>query len=93
MLKFGEKLKELRTNKKLSQKDLSKILNVSNTIISSYELSLRMPSYDILVKIARYFNVSTDYLLGIKNDNILNIGNLTNKQKLAIRQLIDSMED
>ncbi len=93
MLEFGEKLKILRTNKKLSQKDLSKILNVSNTIISSYELSLRMPSYDILVKIARYFNVSTDYLLGIKNDDILNIGNLTNKQKLAIRQLIDSLED
>lgn len=93
MLEFGKKLKKLRTNKNLSQKDLSKILNVSNTIISSYEASLRMPSYDVLVKIARYFNVTTDYLLGIKNDDILNIGNLTSKQKLAIRQLIDSLED
>ncbi|GAA0103246.1 hypothetical protein UT300012_39630 [Paraclostridium bifermentans] len=67
---FGKRLKLLRTNLKLTQKQLGKNLNLSQRAISSYENGLRFPDEQILNLIADYFNVSIDYLLGrtdIKN--------------------------
>lgn len=64
---FGKKLKELRTEKKLTQQELSKILNVSKTTICQWETSKQEPSLTDVVKISNYFEVSTDYLLGLEN--------------------------
>lgn len=67
---FGKRLKLLRTNLKLTQKQLGEYLNLSQRAISSYENGLRFPDEQILNLIANYFNVSVDYLLGrtdIKN--------------------------
>lgn len=67
MIKFKEKLKELRIEKKLSQTELAKELNVSQRSISSWETGFRQPDFETLELIAKYFNVSTDYLLGIND--------------------------
>ncbi|MDU3775732.1 MAG: helix-turn-helix transcriptional regulator [Clostridium perfringens] len=67
---FGKRLKLLRTNLNLTQKQLGKNLNLSQRAVSSYENGLRFPDEQILNLIADYFNVSIDYLLGrtdIKN--------------------------
>lgn len=61
---FGERLKQLRTEKGLFQKELAKILGVSAGAIGMYENGKRTPDFEILNKIADYFNVSVDYLLG-----------------------------
>ena len=65
---FGEKLKCLRTGRKMTQQDLSEALGVSKSIISYYESGDRYPSYEILVRIARIFHTSTDYLLDLSSD-------------------------
>lgn len=57
------RLKELRVNRGLSQKELAEIFGVSNTTISMYESGQREPDFEITVKFADFFNVSTDYLL------------------------------
>ena len=66
-------IRYLRIKNKLSSKDLSRILNISESSISLYESGKRMPSISLIIKIADYFNVSTDYLLGLterqNNDN------------------------
>lgn len=62
---IGEKLKKLRTEKGLSQLEFSSILNISNTTLSMYESNKRIPSDDIKKKLADFFNVSLDYLMGI----------------------------
>lgn len=67
MIKFKDKLKELRIEKKISQAELAKELNVSQRSISSWETGFRQPDFETLEKIAKYFNVSTDYILGIKD--------------------------
>lgn len=59
-----DRLKVLRKEKQLTQKDLADILEVSPKAISFYELGERQPSNEMLLKLAKYFNVSTDYLLG-----------------------------
>lgn len=67
-MKFGNRLKQLREEKDLKQDELGKILNVSRQSISNYENGLRFPNdEEFLVKLANFFDVSLDYLLGISN--------------------------
>lgn len=61
---LGGNIKELREAKNLTQRELAKILNVANSTLSQYESNIRIPSDDVKVQIADFFNVSIDYLLG-----------------------------
>lgn len=61
---FPERLTQLRTNRQLRQRELAKSLHVSTSAISNYEQRLRYPDIDMLIRIADYFDVTTDYLLG-----------------------------
>lgn len=61
---FSIKLKELREEKKLTQSQLAKILQTSKQSIWNYESSHREPNIEMIIDIAKYFNVSIDYLLG-----------------------------
>ena len=70
---LGDKIKVLREGKNVSQKELAQAIGVSDVMISLYEQGKKYPSLSTIVRIAEYFNVSTDYLLGIKtsaNDDI-----------------------
>lgn len=60
---FGERLQHLRHEKKILQEDLAKVINVHRATVGKYENNLRFPDQEILQKIARYFDVSLDYLL------------------------------
>lgn len=64
MKSFSKRLKELRQKKGLTQQELGTILSVNQRTISYWENSVSEPNYDMLVKIANYFDVSSDYLLG-----------------------------
>lgn len=67
---FGDRLKELRISKNLSQEELGNILGVRKSSISNWETDKATPTYDILTKLAQYFNVTTDYLLGFNQDDL-----------------------
>lgn len=64
MLNIGERIIQLRKQFNLSQEDLAKQINVSRTIIGNYERNTNMPSIEVLVKIAKTFNVTVDFLIG-----------------------------
>lgn len=65
---FSERLKKLRTNKKLSQQAMADYLGITRQGYAKYENKDSEPSFEILHKISTYFNVTTDYLLGHSND-------------------------
>ncbi len=65
-MSFGSKIKELRTKSKMTQKDLSLILDVSSSTIGMYEQDRREPDIKTIILIAKYFNVSTDFLFELK---------------------------
>lgn len=65
---LGEKIAALRREQKLRQEDLSQLLGVSRQTISNYEKGVRDPDSEMLIKIAKFFNVSTDYLLDLTDD-------------------------
>lgn len=62
--KFGKRLKTLRTDKNLKQSELADILELSTSTIGMYEQGRRYADLDTLKKIAEYFDVSVDYLIG-----------------------------
>ncbi len=59
------KLKELRNSKKVSQKDVGRELGITQQNMSRYENDICTIPVDVLVKLAKYYNVSTDYILGV----------------------------
>lgn len=65
-MSFGKRLKLLRENKGLTQKELAENLNINRSRLSLYELDEREPDQQLTIQIAAYFGVSTDYLLGNK---------------------------
>ncbi len=67
MLVFQERLKELRLENELSAKELGKILGVRDTTILRWEKGIILPSIEHLYNIAKYFNVSADYLIGLED--------------------------
>lgn len=64
---FVERLKELRKTERISQQKLAKILNVSPNCISSWERGKGEPNLDIIIAIAKYFDVTCGYLLGVED--------------------------
>lgn len=61
---IGERIKELRKSKKMSQSELGKFIGVSQTTVTAWENGRAEPSSSYVAKLATFFNVSTDYLLG-----------------------------
>lgn len=76
----GNRIKNLREEMNMKQEELAKVLSISSSAVGMYERDEREPNDEITLKLAEYFNVSTDYLLGktdIRNpgkqiDDILN---------------------
>lgn len=60
----GERLSELRKDRRITQKELAEKLSVSENTISCYERNLTTPDDEMKIMIAKFFNVSLDYLMG-----------------------------
>jgi len=61
------RIRELREDKDLTQKDMAKMLNCSQQVYSNYELGQRDIPTDILIKLCRFHQVSADYILGLSD--------------------------
>ncbi len=81
MLDIGGKIAELRKAKKWSQEDLAKKVDSSRVMIGNYERNTNTPSIDVLLKIAKVFDVSLDYLVGE--------GQLSNYDKDILKRIED----
>ena len=68
MKTFALRFRELRIEKGLTQKEIAQSLNTTNKKISFWETDFSDPSLDEVVDVARYFGVSTDYLLGLQDE-------------------------
>ena len=72
-MNFNVRLKNLRQKHKLTQSELADILGLKPTAISNYESKRNEPSFDKLIALSKYFDVSCDYLLGV-SDAYLPVG-------------------
>lgn len=90
-MEFGKKLKSLRTGKNLTQQQLADRLGVAKSIISYYESGDRYPSYDVLIRIAHIFHVTTDYLLDIERKRLINVSDLSDDDISVIEIVADAL--
>lgn len=88
---FGERVGYLRKSFSLSQVELAQILGVSKQCVSNWENGYIQPSIDMLIKIAKYFKVSTDYLLDLASENSIPTNGLTDKEIAHIKLIIDDI--
>lgn len=93
MVEFGTRLRHLRKEKNLTQKQLASLIGVQHTVISFYELGDRIPSPQIIKKLAATLHVSSDYLLGIEKHDVLSLEGLDEDDKLVVRTLVETLRN
>ena len=89
---LNDKIKELRKSFGISQVELAASLGVSKQCVSNWENDNVQPSVETLVSIAKFFKVSTDYLLGLDDKDTVDVSNLTETQKAHVRLIIKDLE-
>lgn len=92
---MANRLKDLRTQNRLTQKQVANILDISPSIVSAYETGERTPSAEMLLALSYLYKCSTDYLLGKNNDApcyYLDAYGLTDAQIKALENLINTMK-
>lgn len=65
MLTLGEKIKEIRKEHNLNQSEFGELFGLTQNTITNIENDKRFPTYEILIEIAKRFNISVDYLTGL----------------------------
>ena len=86
---LGQRIFELRGSVGWSQVELAKRLGVAKQTVSNWENENIQPSIEMLIRLAKMFNVTTDYLLGLENITRLSIEGLPANVIMHISQLID----
>lgn len=91
MVDFGERIRQLRKAKGLTQAQLAELVGGTKVMVSSYELGTRFPPYTTLVKLAQIFGVSTDYMLGVRQHKCLNVDGLSDENLLLVKSLVEAL--
>lgn len=89
---LNENIKKLRILRSMSQVELAKALHVSKQCVSNWENDNIQPSIEMLIKIAEFFDVSTDYLLDLDNRKAITIEGLTDSQIEHIKLIIEDIK-
>jgi len=91
MVDFGNILKKLRFEERLTQQQLADRLGVTKSVVSYYELHERTPSPEILVKLSALFHVSTDYLLGLDKKEAVDLTGLDQEDIITVKRMIATL--
>lgn len=94
MQTLGDRIREYRTSIRMTQADFANRLGITGASVSAYENGTRLPSYDVLVKIADTLGVTTDELLGRKKNDkvVIEVTNLTPQERHAVQEIINLLE-
>ena len=93
MVDFGNLLKRLRAQEGMTQQQLADKLGVTKSVVSYYELQERYPSPEILIKLASIFHVSTDYLLGVSHNEVIELDGLSEDDIVIIKSMVAHLKD
>lgn len=83
----------LRNGQKMTQQQLATRLGVAKSVVSYYESGDRFPSYDVLIKIAHTFHATTDYLLDIERQRVIDVSDLSEDQIAVVVTVADALRN
>ena len=92
MVEFSQRLRQLRTNKHLTQAQVAKRVGVTSSMVSSYETDIRLPSYDVMIRLADLFGVTVDYLLCRQNNRFIDISSLTDEEATVVCDIVNLLK-
>lgn len=90
-MNFGNRLKELRSKNGMTQTSLAQRLNITKSVVSYYERQERMPSPDVLAKLAKIFHVSIDYLMGVDKKKTIDVSDLSDEDISVLNHMADTL--
>lgn len=76
----------------MTQQQLADRIGVAKSVVSYYESGDRYPSYDVLVKIARVFHTTTDYLLDVSKDRVIDVTGLSDEDIAVVRNVVEALK-
>lgn len=85
---FGENLKKLRIGQNLTQKEFGAKVGLSKAVVSKYENGLGYPTFETLIRIAAFFGVTTDFILGVAKEKTVNLSGLSDSQIETLHRII-----
>ena len=91
MLPLNENIKKLRIARGLNQVEFARVMGVSKQCVSNWENDNVMPSIEMLIKIADFFNVTTDYILGRDGKTYIDVSGLSDEQISHISLIVSDM--
>ena len=89
---IGERILELRNQEGISQTNLAKSIGATRAAVNAWEAGLSNPSAQSLKDLSSHFHVTTDYLLGLKEEEMISLERLSSEEKQIIRRLIHQFE-
>ncbi len=90
---LSNKIKELREMRGLTQADIAKSIGLTRSSVNAWEMGLSVPSTPYIVELAKLFEVSTDYLLGLEKTASLDISGLDEKDVALVSELIKRLKN
>lgn len=81
---IGERIQLLRSNRNITQEQLATVLGVSKSTLSAYEREERQPSANVIIQIAKYFDVSSDFVLGLIRNEISLSTQIKDSEQLVV---------
>lgn len=85
---LGERYRDLRKDRKLTQDDLAQYLGLTRSAINTWEQGLSIPSVNMIISLSQFYGVTTDYLLGLDNADLVDITNLSSEDRVMVHDLV-----
>ena len=85
---LGDRYRNLRKDRKLTQDDLAQYLGLTRSAINTWEQGLSIPSVNMIISLSQFYGVTTDYLLGLDNADLVDITNLSSSDRVLVHDLV-----
>lgn len=89
---FSEILRKLRKSNGLTQKELGERIGLSKAVVSKYENGMGYPTFDTLIRISKFFGVTTDYMLGVESEHTIDVSGLTESQCDTLKHIVSEFK-
>ena len=93
MVDCSEKLRVLREARNLTQKQVADRVDISKAMISAYETASKAPSIDVLIRLARLYGVSVDYLVCVDAQKVIDVSGLDDDTVALVSALVEKLKN
>ena len=90
---LADRIKALRIRTGMTQSEVARLLGLSRSGVNAWEMGLSVPSTQYIVELAKVFDITTDYLLGLENTSTISVKGLSQKQVSVLLDTIECFKD